>query len=212
MNCLRSLPPKTDQSFAPGARNRYDDFVVSHIINTQTIHFSGWFLPWHRQYVWLFENALRTECNYTGYLPYWDWSKLGLVTNSTNPLFDGSATSLSDNGKYEPNRNLTHISPIGMATLNANVPLGTGGGCIQTGPIVNWQQHLGPVNSLNGEDGRRNPNATDLGYNPRCIKRDFNNTLLAMHNSYANVTNLILNSSSRFAFFNPLEHYANRLH
>ncbi len=27
------------------------------------------FLPWHRYYIWHYENALRTECGYTGYQP-----------------------------------------------------------------------------------------------------------------------------------------------
>jgi hypothetical protein len=27
------------------------------------------FLPWHRYYLWHYENALRTECGYKGYQP-----------------------------------------------------------------------------------------------------------------------------------------------
>jgi tyrosinase len=37
---------------------------------TLSVHFSGIFLAWHRNFVWLWEQALRNECNYAGYQPY----------------------------------------------------------------------------------------------------------------------------------------------
>jgi tyrosinase len=38
------------------------------------IHTVGVFLPWHRYAIWVFESVLRSECNYTGAQPYWDWT------------------------------------------------------------------------------------------------------------------------------------------
>lgn len=42
-------------------------------LNTR-IHFTGLFLPWHRWYVYLFENTLKSKCGYTGVSPYWNWT------------------------------------------------------------------------------------------------------------------------------------------
>lgn len=67
--CLQKLPSQTPSDLVPGARSRYDDFVATHINQTQTIHFTGTFLAWHRYYVWNFEQALRNECGYTGDYP-----------------------------------------------------------------------------------------------------------------------------------------------
>ena len=45
-------------SCLPGAKTRYDDLIVIHINQTLSIHLSGIFLPWHREFVWLYEKAL----------------------------------------------------------------------------------------------------------------------------------------------------------
>jgi len=36
--CLFNSPSKLPAGVAPGAKNRYDDFVVTHILQTLTIH------------------------------------------------------------------------------------------------------------------------------------------------------------------------------
>ncbi len=66
--CMQSKPALTTQQ-APGARSRYDDFVVIHVQQALQIHATTAFLPWHRYFVWAYENALRTECGYKGYQP-----------------------------------------------------------------------------------------------------------------------------------------------
>lgn len=38
--CLRELPSITPPDLAPGAKSRYDDFVVTHINQTQIIHYT----------------------------------------------------------------------------------------------------------------------------------------------------------------------------
>lgn len=176
LQCLKTRPSLTDRTYAPGVRSRYDDFQAAHIVNTQFIHFSGWFLPWHRQFVWLFENALRSECNYTGYQPYWDWSKYADVRFEGNPLFDGSMTSLGGNGRYVVH-NGTTVIPVEAADLSSTLPAGTGGGCVYQGPLANWTRNLGLVDVLGGAAGMVNPLMSGFingpGYNPRCTTRDF---------------------------------------
>ena len=148
IKCLHELPSKIDPAKAPGARSRYDDFEAAHIINTQLIHATGLFLPWHRWFVQLFETALRDECGYSGYQPYWDWARYVDLSTESNPLYDGSATSLSGNGKYIPDRNGTlQPFPIPLPDPPAiYTPPGTGGGYIYQGPLVNWTMHLVGIN------------------------------------------------------------------
>jgi tyrosinase len=46
--------------------------VRVHQINVGTVHGSGKFLPWHRYYVWTFEQILRDECGFDRAFPWWD--------------------------------------------------------------------------------------------------------------------------------------------
>lgn len=38
------------------------------------IHVTGFFLPFHRWYVAVYEQALEKKCGYTGVSPYWNWT------------------------------------------------------------------------------------------------------------------------------------------
>lgn len=131
--------------------------MATHINQTLTIHYTGNFLSWHRYYVWVYEKALREECGYTGYQPYWDWPKYVSAPQNA-PMFDGSATSLSGNGVFIPNRNDTLLASPGVATLDLKP--GLGGGCVYNGPFKNLTINMGPGYST--------------AYNPRCLSRDIN--------------------------------------
>ncbi|KFY97323.1 hypothetical protein V500_02113 [Pseudogymnoascus sp. VKM F-4518 (FW-2643)] len=204
VKCLKTLPSKIDPAKAPGARTRYDDFQAAHIIQTTVVHGTGSFFAWHRHLIWLYETALRDECGYKGYQPYWDWSKYANKPLSQNPLIDGSATSMSGNGKYIAGRNGT-LQPFPIPVENPPAlycPPGTGGGFVYNGPLVDWQLNLGPVvNNVvtNGLHVNPNPRADGLGYNPRRLIRDFNNTLL-QDNTYAIVNKMLVNMTSIHEF------------
>ncbi|GJJ15377.1 hypothetical protein Clacol_009653 [Clathrus columnatus] len=67
----------------------FDDFTLVHNILNDYIHQTGFFFPWHRLFVWHFEQTLIHQCHYTGSAPYWNWTldsdDLGhsyLLTNS----------------------------------------------------------------------------------------------------------------------------------
>ena len=49
--------------FAPAHVSR------THINYTNNIHFNGLLLPWHRQFLFLWETTLREECGYKGSVP-----------------------------------------------------------------------------------------------------------------------------------------------
>ena len=39
------------------------------------VHDTGYFLPWHRNYVHIFETILKDHCSYKGTAPYWNWTQ-----------------------------------------------------------------------------------------------------------------------------------------
>ncbi|KAK1729306.1 hypothetical protein CaCOL14_002587 [Colletotrichum acutatum] len=189
VKCLQSRPARTPASESSGARTRFDDFVATHINQTLTIHYTGNFLSWHRYFTWQYEEALRKECNYKGTQPYWDWSKTAITGLETSPIFDGSETSMSGNGDFIPGR-----EPIRLGGQNGlpiiELPVGTGGGCVNSGPFKNMTVNLGPAAlDLPGGISEANPNGP-LTYNPRCLKRDLTTEVNLL---YANVTAVLSN-------------------
>ncbi|KAK2805503.1 hypothetical protein FQN51_000329 [Onygenales sp. PD_10] len=149
VQCFLELPGLTPKEEAPGAISRFDDLVATHIKQTFEIHYVGHFLPWHRFFTAVYENALRTECGYTGAQPYWDWT-LDVVDPDSfpkSPVFDAQF-GFGGNGPWIE----------GNASDPMNVPGRTGGGCVLDGPFKDMTVHLGPQDSV--ED------------NPRCLSRD----------------------------------------
>ncbi|KAG7133880.1 Tyrosinase P like protein [Verticillium longisporum] len=137
-NIRKDWPSKVGSSDVPGARTRYDDFVAIHINQTLSIHGTGNFLTWHRYFIHSYVTALRDECGYEGYQPYWNWFKYR--DNPTeNPLFDGSEYSIGGDGEFWEHNGST----AGMGFVK--IPSGDGGGCVTTGPLANMIINIGPV-------------------------------------------------------------------
>lgn len=191
VQCLRSLPPRTLSNVSTGARSRFDDFTVTHIQRTLDIHFTGNFMPWHRWFVFQFEKALREECGYGGFLPYWDWP-LYQHAPQESPLFDGSETSLGGGGEWVSHEGPVIVSPDGESEVQ--LPRGLGGGYVTTGPFANMTIPLGPVGGLRGV-----PPGPDggLGFNPRRLKRDIGPALNERYANYSTVLSKWLMGSNR---------------
>ncbi|EWZ79971.1 tyrosinase [Fusarium oxysporum f. sp. lycopersici MN25] len=183
--CLRKKPSKADPAFAPGARTRYDDFVAVHINQTLSIHGTGNFFTWHRYFTWAYEKALQDECGYKGTQPYWNWFETGDF--ATNPVFDGSETSMSGDGKY-----VKHNGAL-SGMQNIYIPSGSGGGCIKTGPFVGAVANLGPPSP--GMDGME-ATTTPLEYNPRCLRRDLSHYAIDRWMTLPNLYNITLGDAS----------------
>ncbi|KAJ4983088.1 FAD binding domain-containing protein [Stagonosporopsis vannaccii] len=177
VQCLASLPSKTSPDVCPGCRNRYDDFVATHIQQSFGIHVTGNFLTWHRYFTWAYEQTLRGECGYKGNQPYYSYSRW-YKDPTKSPLLDGSDTSISGQGTPGcKNQTFTGI-PLNTNAL-IRIPHGAGGGCVSSGPFKDWQVNVGPM--FPGSDCvQLNPNQNftepgyGLGYNPRCLTRDIN--------------------------------------
>ncbi|KAK5655063.1 hypothetical protein OQA88_5962 [Cercophora sp. LCS_1] len=149
IHCLASKPPLSPPSEIPGARSRYDDFVGSHVRRTDFVHNDGLFLGFHRNYVHLFEKALREECGYEGTQPYWD-SSISYEDPRKSTVFDGSPWSLGGNGVYIPDRPPTvipfqtvwgtvtsqNVPPSPNATLDSQINFGVISGPKKLGDLV----------------------------------------------------------------------------
>lgn len=178
VQCLQEKPARTPSSVASGAKTRFDDFVATHINQTMTIHYTANFLSWHRYYTWIYEKALREECGFKGDQPYWDWAKTARNGLLNSPIFDGSETSMSGNGADVLTANQTQIT-LGGSAGSANglppvyLPVGNGGGCVESGPFANMSVNLGPAAlDIPGGAVGGPPSGNPLDYNPRCLKRD----------------------------------------
>lgn len=95
-------------------------------ISVYGVHGVGVFLPWHRYATWTFETVLRSECNYTGTQPYWDWTLDSPASNGSllnSPLLksfggDGSApTNCVETGPFTGNKSL-NIGPVESMSRN----------------------------------------------------------------------------------------------
>ncbi|KAK5165792.1 uncharacterized protein LTR77_008715 [Saxophila tyrrhenica] len=199
--CLQSKPAKSNAAYpAPGARSRYDDFVATHINQTLTIHGTGNFLSWHRYFTWTYEQALRNECGYKGYQPYVNWGRYAEDLYNA-PFFDGSATSISNNGAYIKH-NGTYV-PSAQAPV-IYVPPGQGGGCVTKGPFKDMKVNLGPVAPAL-DFVVANPSTNGLGYNPRCLRRDVSAWAAERASTDKNTTDLITQNDNIEDFQNVME-------
>lgn len=178
VQCMATLPSKTPKDICPGCQNRYDDFVASHIQQVYSIHLTGNFLTWHRYFVWAYEQTLRNECGYTGFQPYYSYSRW-YEDPTRSPLLDGSSTSISGQGALGcTNQTFTGIPST--TDPKFKIPHGPGGGCVTSGPFKDWQVNLGPLFSASTctpLNANRNSSSPDWGlaYNPRCLTRDITN-------------------------------------
>lgn len=143
--CLRKLP-KEKYADIDVVTTRMDDLVYTHFTLNTEIHFVANFLPWHRWYVQLHEDLLRTECGFTGTQPYWDWSIDADAKDMPNsPLFD-PVTAFGGNGKN------TGSDEPGFQR------------CVVDGPFANTNLTL----------GMGWPNLNDPGNRLHCFTRAFN--------------------------------------
>ncbi|KAK2001440.1 Di-copper centre-containing protein [Colletotrichum falcatum] len=70
--CLMDPAQAPSKTRYAGSKSRWDELQVAHIAQVQFIHVVGAFLPWHRWFMTVHENLLRSECGYTGPIPYWN--------------------------------------------------------------------------------------------------------------------------------------------
>ncbi|KAF2741570.1 Di-copper centre-containing protein [Polyplosphaeria fusca] len=195
--CLQAKKARYPTSIFPGVRSRFDDFVGTHINQTTFIHYTGTFLAWHRYFTYEYEQSLRNECGYTGYQPYWDWSKTAASGLTKSPILDGSQFSMSGDGEFVSGKGNVVLGGNGLPDLP--LPPGSGGGCVKSGPFKDMKVNLGPV-ALALTDGTTVSNGDGLGYNPRCLKRDLTDAINQRFANASSVVSLILKNKNIYDF------------
>ncbi|KAH8727573.1 hypothetical protein GQ44DRAFT_725108 [Phaeosphaeriaceae sp. PMI808] len=100
-----------------GTTNRHEEHQAAHQLQSYATHFVGGFLPFHRALLHAHETALRTECKYKGWQPYWE-EQLD-AGNFTHSVLLDPVTGFGGNGSG-PNH------------------------CITDGPFASYINHLGP--------------------------------------------------------------------
>lgn len=102
------------------------------------IHDVGVFFPWHRLAVWNYESTLRSECNYTGTQPFWNYE----LDSPDNCGHFNSSPVLKDFGGFEVPPN--HATQCPFFTHDQEHICGN---CVK-GPFANYQVYLGPGNNF----------------------------------------------------------------
>lgn len=134
------------------------------------------------------------------YRSYWDWT-LDSEDISASPLFDGSPYGLSGNGEFIPNRSDSIVAfKIPTIDIDIQVPPGTGGGCVTTGPFANATVPFGPIEGPLTSSLLNNPE--NLAYKPHCLRRDLNPKSASLSLTSANVE--ILLQSPNITVFNKV--------
>ncbi|KAL2070879.1 hypothetical protein VTL71DRAFT_13905 [Oculimacula yallundae] len=175
--CLKAKAPITPPSVGNGILSRYDDFTAVHVNQSSFIHWSTYFLPWHRYLVHSYETSLRDECGYTGSHPYWEWS-LNEGNITAQAMFSGEVGSLGGNGFSIPH-GPTNITVPSMPPRFSIVAAGTGGGCIKDGPFAGINATMGPLGPPFSD--------TSFDFKSYCVTRDFRPALLMADANYAKV-------------------------
>ena len=165
VQCLMSQPSKLDPTAYPAAINKFFDYAVIHTNRTPVVHLDGYFFVWHRMFLWLYEQDLKTTCGYNGTQPYWNWPETA-DNLYASPTFDGSEWSMSGDGEFN-NTGLVVLSPT------FNFTAGQGGGCVKSGPFANLTTTMAPIPVTRLLTGSGVPaGAFDL--NEKCLTRDLN--------------------------------------
>ncbi|KAJ3346644.1 hypothetical protein HDU91_006982 [Kappamyces sp. JEL0680] len=107
IKCLRAKNSKLNLD---GAKTLWEDMVVVHSRAASQIHNTAQFLPWHRSFLAIFDNFMKTECGYTGPGVYWDWT------------VDSQAPDQSPIWQTMGNNAHGCVSIPAVGALNSNVP------------------------------------------------------------------------------------------
>jgi len=105
----------------------YDQFVLRHAnANMRAIHRSPAFLPWHRRYIWDFEQELqRVSGNPNLGLPYWNWPEGGANASMwDDDLLGGNGdvgTQIVNRGPFRASQwTIVNMSGAGAGSLTRN--------------------------------------------------------------------------------------------
>lgn len=129
VNCLAKKPhtsalkPSYPRSNLPNVTtdsSYYDDMTYVHMDLTDQIHYTGYFLPWHRWFVNQHVTQLKAQCGYSGVMPYWDWSQDAKALNQSAIFSTDSKSGLGGFG--DPSKDYT-VTTGGFAQMTVAYPI-----------------------------------------------------------------------------------------
>lgn len=129
VNCLAKKPhskllkpsyPRANIPNVTTASSFYDDMTYIHMDLTDHIHYTGYFLPWHRWYTNMHVTQLKQQCGYTGVMPYWNWS-MDATSFNTSTMWDADPTS--GLGGWGNSSNDYSISDGGFSNMQVAYPI-----------------------------------------------------------------------------------------
>ncbi|KAF2830391.1 Di-copper centre-containing protein [Ophiobolus disseminans] len=132
VNAIRCLQTRPASGQFSQSRSRYEDLVALHQNLTPNVHGSAKFLLWHRYFLWMFEDIIRSECSFDRALPWFDETRYA--------------------GRFSQS---SIFSSQWFGAINR------GGNCVEDGQFANLAINVGPgsSNSLhclarNGDDSK----------------------------------------------------------
>ncbi|CAE6450660.1 unnamed protein product [Rhizoctonia solani] len=132
VNCLAKRPhskllkasyPRADLPAIKDDSSFYDDMTYVHMDLTNQIHYTGFFLPWHRWYTNQHVTQLKKQCGYKGVMPYWDWSK-DTASFNTSAMWDSDPVS-GLGGFGDPNNDY-YLKDGGFQNMKVSYPIKRG--------------------------------------------------------------------------------------
>ncbi|TFK21130.1 tyrosinase [Coprinopsis marcescibilis] len=142
VKCLQLRRPKHSSNSA--VKNVWDELIETHIDEAHKAHTVGQFLPWHRNYLRIYENLLRESCLYFGPLPFWDQ---GIDADSLLPFLSSPIFHpiLGFGGDGVPGTYALPIDPYATDPVRSSrLVRERYKGCVRTGPFASLTLHLGP--------------------------------------------------------------------
>lgn len=110
---------------------------------------------------------------------------------------------MSGNGKAIAGRaDLSIIIDLPLVKAETTIPVGTGGGCVTTGPFANLEVPFGTV--TNSLDTSYVDNPKNLEYKPHCLRRDLNPGIASTALKASSV-NTLLQTPNITSFINILD-------
>ncbi|TFK23843.1 Di-copper centre-containing protein [Coprinopsis marcescibilis] len=142
VKCLQTRRAKSRDH--PSVVTLWDEFQYSHVVSAHEAHI-GQFLPWHRNYLRIYEQTLRESCLYFGPLPYWNQAidaDNAAVPIINSPVFHPILGFGGDGapGTYTLPTDPHPTDPV----LSSRIIPELYKGCVVDGPFANTVLHVGP--------------------------------------------------------------------
>lgn len=113
MSAFKCLMNKPASGAFTASTSRWEDFARLHQLYTPNVHQNQKFLPWHRYFIWVFEQVLRDECGFDRAFFWFDETKHSGAFSGSDAFsapYLGTLGATSHCGKY-------FLNPVWFPTL-----------------------------------------------------------------------------------------------